>query len=145
MSPRWPLGIWAAGLLACLVLIARTPFTTDMSAFLPSSPEPTQRVLVQQLRDGVASRLMLLGLRGATPEARAAVSQRRAAALRAVPGFALVDNGDGVVDPRDRDYVWHHRYLLSPATVPERYTVAGLRQALEDDLQLLAGGMSPTD
>lgn len=142
-GPRIALSLWLLGVVACAWLIAKTPFTTDMSAFLPSSPEPTQRVLVQQLRDGVASRLILIGLEGGTPELRAELSRRMAAALRAYAGFALVENGDGVVDGKDRDYVWRNRYLLSPGITPERFTAAGLRTALEDDLQWLASGMSP--
>jgi predicted exporter len=37
----------------------------------------------------------------------------------------------------DRDFLWRNRYLLSSAVLPERFSVAGLRQALENDLQLL--------
>ena len=34
-TARWALGAWLATLLACTAVIARTPFTTDLSAFLP--------------------------------------------------------------------------------------------------------------
>src|SRR5205814_151846 len=39
---------------------------------------------------------------------------------------------------RDRDLLWQHRYLLSPAVEPKRFSTAALRQSLEEDLQLLA-------
>ena len=43
---------WLGGLAGLAVVIVRTPFTTDMSAFLPRSPAPEQQALVDQLRAG---------------------------------------------------------------------------------------------
>ncbi len=57
---------WLAGVAACVVVVARTEFSADLSAFLPRSPSPEQRVLVEQLREGVVSRLILVGFEGAT-------------------------------------------------------------------------------
>ena len=45
--------IWIVFLAACAILASRAHFTTDLSAFLPGSPTPSQRVLVDQLREGV--------------------------------------------------------------------------------------------
>lgn len=44
--------VWLTGLLLCAVVIGRTSFTADLSAFLPRSPSAEQRVLVDQLREG---------------------------------------------------------------------------------------------
>ena len=41
----------------------------------------------------------------------------------------------------DAQFLFAHRYLLSPGVTAERFSVAGLRAALEEDLELLA---SPT-
>jgi len=60
-----------------------------MSAFLPRSPDPAQQVLVEQIRDGVASRLILIGLEGGTPESRAEVSRSMTAAAEATERFRL--------------------------------------------------------
>src|SRR5437879_13305202 len=60
-----PVAIWLTGLLVCLTVIVRTEFNADLSAFLPRSPSPTQQVLVEQLRDGLVSRLILIGIEGA--------------------------------------------------------------------------------
>ena len=65
---RWVFGAWFAFVVACIAVITRTDFTTDLSAFLPRSPSPLQQVLVEQLRDGVVSRLILVGVEGGTPE-----------------------------------------------------------------------------
>ena len=141
-SRRAALIVWLLGLVLSIGIILRVPFTTDMSAFLPRSPEPTQQVLVDQLRDGVASRLILVAFEDAPTATLAAVSRSVADALRAVPDFSLVDNGTGI-SQADQDYIWNNRYLLSDGVTPDRFTVAGLHQALDQDLQLLSSGMAP--
>src|SRR4051794_27832984 len=140
---RWVLVLWLAGLAVCALGVARGNFTADLSAFLPRSPSPEQRLLVDQLRDGVVSRLILVGLEGAPPDVLARVSRELAARLRQDAAIAAVTNGDGTGLEADRAYVWNNRYLLSSAVTPERFTANGLRQALEEDLRLLQspGGM----
>jgi len=139
---RTALIVWLLGLLISIGIILRVPFTTDMSAFLPRSPEPTQQVLVDQLRDGVASRLILVSFEGAPTATLAAVSRSVADGLRAAPDFSLIDNGTGV-SQADQDYIWKNRYLLSDGVTPDRFAAAGLHQALDQDLQLLSSGMAP--
>lgn len=131
--------LWLSGLLVSAAIIARTDFATDMSAFLPKSASPSQQILVDQLQHGIASRLILIGVKGAGPDPLAAVSKSMAATLRQSPRFALVSNGEG--ESRDRDFLWRNRYLLSPMVTPERFTVDQLRDALRRDLQLLASSM----
>ena len=131
---------WLFGLALAIGVIVRTPFSTDMSAFLPRSPDPAQQVLVEQLRSGVASRLILIGLEGGTPEARAGISRSMTAILKESEDFATIDNGEGGVGAADQDYIWRNRYLL---VSPERLSQAGLKQALDEDLSLLASGLEP--
>jgi predicted exporter len=138
MSSRWIIAAWLAGILACAALISQTRFTNDLSAFLPRAPTPEQRVLVEQLREGVVSRLVLIGIEGRASAELAAISKRLAAALRADAGFASADNGEPLAFSRDREFLWRHRYLLSPGVAPERFSAAALRQSLEEDLELLA-------
>ncbi|KVT81126.1 hypothetical protein WK58_06355 [Burkholderia ubonensis] len=128
---------WLLGLLACGFAISRASFTADLSAFLPRSPSAGQRVLVDQLRDGLVSRLILVAIDGDTAAARAVLSRRMAAALRDDPQFAAVNNGEPVTDARDQQFIVAHRYLLSPAVTPQRFTADGLHQALGDSLDLL--------
>ncbi|HVJ54221.1 MAG TPA: MMPL family transporter [Aliidongia sp.] len=135
--------LWLLALALSVGIILRTPFTTDMSAFLPSAPEPAQQILVDQLKDGVASRLLLVGIEGGTQTARAGISRAVAGALRGNADFALIDNGDGGIGKEDQRFVWRNRYLLSPAVTPERFSAAGLRQALQQDVELLSSGLEP--
>ena len=128
---------WLVFLLACAVVISRTTFTADLSAFLPRSPSAGQRVLVDQLRDGLVSRLILVGIEGGDPAARAALSRKMAARLRGDPQFASVNNGEPVSETRDQQFIFQHRYVLSPAVTPQRFSADGLHQALGDSLDLL--------
>jgi predicted exporter len=130
--------IWLLGLLACALLIWRGQFTADMSAFLPQRPTATQEVLVEQLREGSLSRLLLMGIEGGDAPTRARLSKALAARLAASGQFAGVQNGDAATFAKDREILFGNRYLLSPAVNPERFTVAGLRQSIGDSIDLLA-------
>lgn len=136
-APRWRIGAWLVFLVACFAVISRTPFTTDISAFLPRSPTPEQRVLVEQLREGVVSRLILIGIEDAPQETLARASKRLAAELRNHASFASVENGEDIGAAKDREFLWRYRYLLSSAVTPERFSAGALRERLEAYLRLL--------
>jgi predicted exporter len=137
VSARRAVVAWLACIALAALVIARTEFSTDLSAFLPRSPTPVQQVLVDQLRDGVVSRLVLIGLEGGEPARLAEVSKRMAGQLRGDERFASIANGEDAGSEKDREFLWRNRYLLSPAVVPEHFSPAGLRAALEESLQLL--------
>lgn len=130
--------MWLAFILACGIIISRSQFTTDLSAFLPRSPTPAQQLLLDQITDGLASRLILVGIAGADAPTRARLSKQIAQHLRADPAFASVNNGEPVSAERDRAFLFNNRYLLSPAVTPARFSVDGLHAALSDSIDLLA-------
>ncbi|MGB7991302.1 MAG: MMPL family transporter [Candidatus Methylophosphatis roskildensis] len=135
---RIAIAIWLAAMAGCVLIVARTQFTADLSAFLPKTPTREQQVLVDQLRDGAVSRLILIGIDQGDAASRTRVSRALAARLRQDPQFALIANGEPVGLARERDILLTHRYLLSPAVTPERFSEAGLRAAIGDTLDLLA-------
>ncbi len=135
---RIAIALWLAFILTCAVIISRSEFTTDLSAFLPRNPTPAQQLLMDQIRDGLASRLILVGIEGADAPARAGLSKLIAQRLRADPAFVSVNNGEPVSAERDRAYLFNNRYLLSPSVTPERFSVEGLHSALSDSIDLLA-------
>ncbi|USE78127.1 MMPL family transporter [Cupriavidus gilardii] len=142
LPARVAVAIWLAFVLACAVVAARTTFTADLSAFLPRAPTAEQQLLVDQLRDGLVSRLLLIGIEGGAGQdqdgaRRAALSKALAGKLRGDPRFAAIDNGEPVNRERDQRYLFANRYLLSPAVTPERFTEAGLRAAVGDTIDLL--------
>ncbi len=129
---------WLAGLIASALVILSTPFSADLTAFLPDRPSPEQQILVDQLKSGMVSRMLLIGIEGGEPAERARLSKTLAASLRADPRFVLVANGEAAALAKDRQLLFEQRYLLSPAVTPERFTVAGLRQAVQATLDQLA-------
>lgn len=135
---RIAITLWLVFILACGVIISRSQFTADLSAFLPRSPTPEQQLLLEQISDGLASRLILVGIEGADAPTRARISKQIAQRLRLNPAFISVNNGEPVTAEQDHAYLFNHRYLLSPAVTPERFSVAGLHAALSDSIDLLA-------
>ncbi|WP_296484541.1 MMPL family transporter [Rhodoferax sp.] len=130
--------LWLAFLLLCAGVISRTSFTTDLSAFMPRNPTPEQQLLMDQLREGLASRLILVGIEGADAPRRARLSKHIAQRLRADAAFVTVNNGEPVNTERDQAFLFNNRYLLSPAVTPERFSAEGLHAALGESIDLLA-------
>jgi predicted exporter len=135
---RAALGLWLAGLAACAFLVSQARFVADLSSFLPSAPTPEQRLLVDQLRDGAVSRIVLAGIEGADAQVRARLSHAMAAQLRADSRFSFVGNGAGTGFERERGLLLDYRYVLSPRVAPERFTVPGLAAAIGETLEGLA-------
>src|SRR5882757_9386135 len=133
--------VWAALVFAATVVVVFAHYTTDLSAFLPRSPTATQRLLVDQLREGIASRSILIGVEGADSAERARISLAMGRRLRADRQFVAVNNGEPVGLDRDRELLFNHRYLLSEAVTADRFTPTGLRDAIQETLDLLASPM----
>jgi predicted exporter len=137
-SRRIAIGTWLALLAIGLAIIAQARFVADLSSFLPAAPTEQQRLLVDQLRDGAISRVMMVGIQGGDAVGRAALSRGLAERLRADARFGSVSNGIATGFERERDLIIANRYLLSPNVTPERFEAAGLRAAIEETLALLA-------
>ncbi|WP_354683666.1 MMPL family transporter [Cupriavidus necator] len=135
---RVALALWVLALIACAAVISRTAFTADLSAFLPRLPSAEQQLLVNQLRDGLVSRLVLVGIEGGNADGRAAISRAMAAKLRGDKRFTSIQNGEPRNQAADRQYVFTHRYLLSPTVTPERFSEHGLKAAVNESFGLLA-------
>ncbi|HEX4330585.1 MAG TPA: MMPL family transporter [Usitatibacter sp.] len=135
---RAAIAVWLAGLALCALQLARTTFVADLSVFLPSAPTAAQRFLVDQLREGAFSRLMLVGIEGGDAATRARLSLAMQAALSRDPRFASVANGTGGFGQRVEALVFEHRYVLSPAVTPARFSVDGLRAAIGESIERIA-------
>jgi predicted exporter len=129
--------LWLLALAIAATVIVRTPFTADLSAFLPADPDPRQRVLIEQLQSGVAARTLLIGITGGSADERATASRALAAALRAGPHFEQVQNGEDSGFEAIGEWLFAQRYALSPAVGPQRFTVDGLVDAIAETLSLL--------
>src|ERR1700676_1135664 len=130
--------LWLCCVALASVIVARARYITDLSAFLPASPTPTQQLLVDQLRDGPGSRLILMAIEGGDAGARARVSAAMANRLRRDRQFSTVNNGEPVTAERDREFLFQHRYLLSDQVRAARFSESGLHAAILDTLDELA-------
>jgi predicted exporter len=130
--------IWLCCIIVAAVVVARAHYITDLSAFLPAKPTPVQQLLVDQLRDGPASRLILIAIDQGSAPVRTAASVAVASRLRRDPRFTRINNGEQVAADRDREFLFQHRYLLSDAVNAERFSTAGLHAAIQDTLDDLA-------
>lgn len=137
---RLPVLLWLAWLaVATWVLAARTPIATDLTFFLPREAGLLDTILVQQMREGPASRLLLIALEGGDAATRVAASRRLTQTLQASPLFLSVSNGPDLrqlAGLEQRLFPW--RYALSPGLQPGHFEVSALRQALTDRLAELA-------
>jgi predicted exporter len=130
--------VWLGCIAFAVIVVARAHYSTDLSAFLPAHPTPTQQLLVDQLREGPASRLILIAIEQGDAAARAHVSLGLVERLRKDPKFASVNNGEAVAGQGDREFLFQHRYLLSEAVNAQRFTTAGLGAAIRETIDDLA-------
>jgi predicted exporter len=129
--------IWLGLLAAGLAVVFRMQVSTDLSAFLPAAPDARQRVLIEQLKSGMTARTFTIAIEGGAPAQRTQASRTLGAALRASGLFMQVHNGERSAWADVGAWVVQHRYLLSPAVDAQRFTAAGLRDAINDSLSLL--------
>jgi predicted exporter len=130
--------VWLGCVAIAVYVVARAHYSTDLSAFLPAHPTPTQQLLVDQLRDGPASRLILIAIEQGDAASRTRVSLGLVERLRKDPQFSSVNNGEAVAGQRDREFLFQHRYLLSEAVNAQRFTAAGLSGAIRETIENLA-------
>ena len=129
--------VWLLLMCGGVAVMVNSRFSTDISFFLPTRPTPEQKVLVDQLQDGSVSRLLMLAVAGGDEGRRAKVSKAMRQALLASEQFVSVQNGEAAATDGERAFFLRYRYQLSPAVNAERYSEAGLREAVGDTVQSL--------
>jgi predicted exporter/predicted hotdog family 3-hydroxylacyl-ACP dehydratase len=86
---------------------------TDLRLFLPSPTTPEQRLLLDEIGEGPASRVLVVTLDGDTPENLAEASRELVSALSNNERFRVVTNGEMSFDAIPEELL-AYRYLLSP-------------------------------
>ena len=66
--PRLAVALWLLVLILSGWQLAHTRIVADLGAFLPPSATPAQQLLLEQMRSGVASRILLVAVGGAEEE-----------------------------------------------------------------------------
>lgn len=139
---RARVGIWLAFVVVCALVVGKSRYGADLAAFLPSSPTATQRFLVDELREGVVSRLILVGIEGAPEGELARLSRDLATRLRKDDAFVYVANGAEDALRADGLFLLRNRYVLNPGTTPERFGADGIREGVERQLDMLSSPAS---
>jgi predicted exporter len=134
----WALGVWLICIALAAIVVARARYIADLSAFLPAHPTPTQQFLVDQLRDGPATRLILIAIEGGDAAARAQASRAMAQRLRQDVQFVSINNGETAAGQVDREFLFKHRYLLSESVNAARFSPSGLRDAISETIDNLS-------
>lgn len=131
---------WATVVLLALGLLSQGPaIQSDLGQFLPQSDETGSSLLLDTLRDGPGSRLLLLDLSGAEPPQLAASTKQLAAALSATPYFQHILGAGTSLPEEEQALLFRYRYLLNATSLDASI----LRQAIQQRLQELAIG-APT-
>jgi predicted exporter len=110
---------------------------SDLRLFMPSPQTQQERLILEEIGEGPASRMLLIAISGAAPQAAADTSRALAAALRDSGEFRLVANGESSLDEIP-DSLLAYRYLLSPTLDHARLDAAFLRVQLEERVRDLA-------
>jgi len=132
--------IWILWIAFCSwILLFNTQITADLTAFLPRDSNVLNEVLVQQMRDGPGSRLILIGIEGPNKSVLADISRSIQKALSTHPSVRLAENGR---NPRLlaalEETLFRYRYLLSSSTTPGAFSEQGLSSALHERNEALA-------
>lgn len=132
------LGAWIAVVAVLGWLVERELVVgTDLRLFMPSPRTAEERLVLEEIGEGPASRLLLLAISGGDPAEAAATSRALAAALRDSPSFRWVGNGEGSLDAVP-DRLLPYRYLLSPTLDRSRLDTAFLQAQLAERLHDMA-------
>lgn len=133
-----PLVLWFSFVLLCgWVMLFKTDYRTDLSVFLPSEPNQEEIMLVGQLQNGAANRILLIGIEGADTATLAQIGKLFAAQLQRNAIFAHVFSGQNLINATEQELIYTYRYLLSPNTNAELFKPANLQTAIYDNLQEL--------
>lgn len=109
------LALWAVLVALATWWAARSvQVDSDLRLFLPEPATPAERILLEELKEGPGTRLLLVALSGADTATLATVSDQVARTLRANPVFSRVENGAFDPDPHLLELLMKYRYLLSP-------------------------------
>lgn len=137
----FPLAIWLALLVTATLSLREVDVSQDITQFMPAGSTERQKLVVDLLREGPTTRLIMLALEGGTIGQLANTSRRLARLLSNNNLFAHVANGDPTIQASKLRKLFTYRYLLAPQTNERLFTAAGIRRALLDRLDELNGAV----
>jgi predicted exporter len=127
---------------AFLLALRLVELRGDIADFLPAPRSAESAFLLQELRGGAATTLLIAGIEGAPAPDLARVARDMAARLAGSGLFALVANGAALVGEEEAALLFAHRYALSAAPA-DAFTEPALRASLEGVLDGLRSSAAP--
>jgi predicted exporter len=143
-AARWPVLVWVVLIIGALLFTAtRLSVHSELGDLLPEGTTATQRVLLTQVRSGLAGRLMLLAIEGSHQDELARLSTALGEGLRKNSQIDFVGNGMQALSPEERQVLFRSRYFLSHTVGTDTFSVESLRVALEQRLDDLRSPLAP--
>jgi predicted exporter len=143
-AARWPVLVWVALITGALWFTAtRLSVHSELGDLLPEGTTATQRVLLTQVRSGLAGRLMLLAIEGSHPDELARLSKALGEGLQKNSQIDFVGNGTQALSPEERQVLFRSRYLLSRTVDADTFSADSLHVALEQRLDDLRSPLGP--
>lgn len=138
---------WVAAIAGLAWYVAQElEIGTDLRMFLPSPRTVQERLVLEGIGEGPASRMLLIGISGGSPEALAVTSSALVQALNSSPLFAFTANGAVDLDALP-ERLLAYRYLLSPTLddfrLNEDFLRAELGERVRDLSSPVAGFLEP--
>lgn len=116
------------------------PIQTDIAAFLPTGQTAAARLMLDELRQGAAGGVLLVGVEGAPIETLAAITPAMATALRRTDLFRLVAAGAASLpDAQETTELFARRFMLTDVALDE----ASLRTGMQGLLRALQSSAAP--
>jgi predicted exporter len=143
----WLFAAWVGAIVALGWVVEHNLVVgTDLRLFMPSPRTPEERLVLEEIGEGPASRMLLLAIGGGTAQAAADTSQALAAALAEDKRFRWIANGDASPDAFP-DELLAYRYLLASTldntALDASYLSGQLRERLRDLSSPAAGMLEP--
>ncbi|HEV8442319.1 MAG TPA: hypothetical protein VGQ27_02525 [Steroidobacteraceae bacterium] len=105
--------------------------SADLRLFMPAPRTEQQRLLIQNIGESPASRLLVLAVEGDQPATLASISNRLASALAQRAEFAFVANG-GQAQPSIPERLLPYRYLITDSFDAQPLDASRLQSELAD-------------
>lgn len=158
-SPRYPslshfndrplargliLGAWLLSLLVCgWIVLNHLKLITNVAQFMPQARTEAEKLLVDQLHEGTAAKIILMAIEGGDLNAITGASKQLAKQLSGNEAFARVDNGEQSLQSLQDTPLFRYRYLLSPDIIStEHFSAQSLKSVFQQRLLDLTSPLS---
>ena len=138
------LGAWLLSVMVCgWIAVNKLKLITNVAQFMPQANTAAEKLLVDQLHEGTAAKIILMAIEGGELTAITDASKRLAKQLSGNEAFARVDNGEQSLQSLQDTPLFRYRYLLSPdITSTEHFAAPTLKAVFQQRLLDLTSPLS---